>query len=528
MSSDHRLIFMLGTSLLFCPVLDAIAQSQSAITIAIAEPDLTTTSAAVSSRVAPAIANAQWILPATALNLIHEAVQVTTDQLQAAIDDGTIKAVDLVVKASDLAIKTAMPYEATALTFTGNIMLGSKSNQQLVDAAGACYSLSLSAQAIPMGLVPDRVAICSLDTTQLADALASSQNGSSASQLVQGGVWATADDPIGYTYGQMEPSVITTSKSSYRPGERILNYFLSCSVYDFSQGSFVPYNDCPIEISWNVEESSGSHAHGGSRPRGRVVVPARGGLSKVQDFYNTPDYGVSPASAGEVVPPVVGDSFLSVRTAVDDSRITYSYIAPESSGTTHLSVVGFKGTRYSPLTINSDLDVFIAGLYGRGGYVGYNGGRWSMKPNSAPAHNEQNYYATQALLGRLDNVASSYQDIYRTITGRDTQGIFINDMSLPSGGLFDFRGTYKPPHASHRRGEAADIGINNHGYSNLQIQIIASRIAANGLQQPETAASSRTCPITYDVTGPHGCTANHFHVEIDEAQIRNDENANIE
>jgi murein endopeptidase len=37
------------------------------------------------------------------------------------------------------------------------------------------------------------------------------------------------------------------------------------------------------------------------------------------------------------------------------------------------------------------------------------------------------------------------------------QLLFINDMSLPYGGLFDVNGDWKTPHKTHRIGKSADI-----------------------------------------------------------------------
>jgi len=59
---------------------------------------------------------------------------------------------------------------------------------------------------------------------------------------------------------------------------------------------------------------------------------------------------------------------------------------------------------------------------------------------------------TANTLKRLKDLAA----FYHTMTGQ-TQRLSINDISLPQGGLFDFRLDWSPPHEFHRKGIEVDI-----------------------------------------------------------------------
>lgn len=59
-------------------------------------------------------------------------------------------------------------------------------------------------------------------------------------------------------------------------------------------------------------------------------------------------------------------------------------------------------------------------------------------------------HGTPEAVAALKEIAQEY----RALTGNK---LSVNDMSLPRGGLFDFRGTWAPPHSTHRQGSDADI-----------------------------------------------------------------------
>lgn len=47
----------------------------------------------------------------------------------------------------------------------------------------------------------------------------------------------------------------------------------------------------------------------------------------------------------------------------------------------------------------------------------------------------------------------------------------VNDISLPTGGLFDFNSTWKAPHQTHRTGKDVDINQINDIPCNLDVSL---------------------------------------------------------
>ncbi len=72
--------------------------------------------------------------------------------------------------------------------------------------------------------------------------------------------------------------------------------------------------------------------------------------------------------------------------------------------------------------------------------------RLTGQTNSHPV----NHYATEFTIGKV-------QDIVQDYFNRRDATLGINDMSLVWGGLFDYKGTWQPPHDWHRDGTSADI-----------------------------------------------------------------------
>ena len=65
---------------------------------------------------------------------------------------------------------------------------------------------------------------------------------------------------------------------------------------------------------------------------------------------------------------------------------------------------------------------------------------------------DHNHYGTGATNRRLAELLALYQQFYGA-------GLYVNDMSLPKGGLFDISGHWVPAHQSHRRGIDVDMHI---------------------------------------------------------------------
>lgn len=64
----------------------------------------------------------------------------------------------------------------------------------------------------------------------------------------------------------------------------------------------------------------------------------------------------------------------------------------------------------------------------------------------------EGHWGTEDTIEKLKKIGVAYYNITKK-----TRVLSINDISLPRGGLFDYKNTWKPPHKSHRTGTDADI-----------------------------------------------------------------------
>jgi len=61
-----------------------------------------------------------------------------------------------------------------------------------------------------------------------------------------------------------------------------------------------------------------------------------------------------------------------------------------------------------------------------------------------------NHYATSLFLQKLSDLASSFHDQFKKV-------IFVNDIALEDGGLFDIHGDWHTPHKTHNTGQIVDV-----------------------------------------------------------------------
>jgi hypothetical protein len=61
-----------------------------------------------------------------------------------------------------------------------------------------------------------------------------------------------------------------------------------------------------------------------------------------------------------------------------------------------------------------------------------------------------NHYGTPALCNGIRALAAAFH-------AKWAKPLYVNDMSLPTGGLFDHKATFAPPHATHREGRHVDM-----------------------------------------------------------------------
>ncbi len=143
----------------------------------------------------------------------------------------------------------------------------------------------------------------------------------------------------------------------------------------------------------------------------------------------------------------------------------FKFTSPEPSGT-HTVTATVEG-----MTGSANISVQVEGL--------------ESLPTSSNVHwvggtsrhpNEVSHYGTPNVNAALKNIANDWQDWWN---GEDENGnpnahpddrftgsgygsmpnghLWVNDMSLPAGGLFDINGNWKESHSSHREGKDVDI-----------------------------------------------------------------------
>ncbi len=78
-------------------------------------------------------------------------------------------------------------------------------------------------------------------------------------------------------------------------------------------------------------------------------------------------------------------------------------------------------------------------------------------PPSSGASHPYGTYGTQDTVNKLLKIAEKYYEF------TDGRKLSINDLSLPKGGLFDYKATWAPPHTEHRTGNDADINLKDGG-----------------------------------------------------------------
>jgi hypothetical protein len=141
-------------------------------------------------------------------------------------------------------------------------------------------------------------------------------------------------------------------------------------------------------------------------------------------------------------------------------EIVIPFFAPEVSGSHTIRVVCVAGV--CPIPLEQQIDVQVANLRqipssnyytltdSSGGNIGDN-----------TKHDDINHYLTEAAARTLERIARAYPQAFVDPNLRTPQKIYVNDASLPLGGMFDFEGTWHPPHEEHRKGSVVDIRANN-------------------------------------------------------------------
>jgi Penicillin-insensitive murein endopeptidase len=139
-----------------------------------------------------------------------------------------------------------------------------------------------------------------------------------------------------------------------------------------------------------------------------------------------------PSGTANLSTFVLGPSYPQNRPVV--------FTAPAAAGTIQQDAYFSKG---NPPVFPGMNRVHIPGLIALTGGVGI------TLTGSKPTH-PQNHYGTPLLIAKIRQLASAFH-------AKFNKDLFVNDMSLPDGGLYDFNNTWAAPHKTHREGRTVDI-----------------------------------------------------------------------
>lgn len=138
--------------------------------------------------------------------------------------------------------------------------------------------------------------------------------------------------------------------------------------------------------------------------------------------------------AGSIAPQtfVLGPHYPQNQPAV--------FSAPPAAGSVQMVAMFSIG---NPPTVTGLNRVAVSGLIALTGGVG-------ISLTGASATHPVNHCGLPTLAAKIQQLGAAFH-------AKFGKNLFVNDMSLPDGGLYDFRNTWAPPHATHREGRTADI-----------------------------------------------------------------------
>ncbi|HSN93174.1 MAG TPA: hypothetical protein VLS93_18235, partial [Anaeromyxobacteraceae bacterium] len=283
-----------------------------------------------------------------------------------------------------------------------------------------------------------------------------------------------AGPPLGASSFDMLPSVTSSSLSPYGVGEQRLDLRVHCE-----KPSGEVARDCDLDFSWRAKTGSGGHTgHDTNRPPGRIET-------------------ANGRSAGATGPGVAGA--LSDGTG-SSGILGIAYLAPEASGETEIEVRGgavIDGVRVSTDPARVTIRVGIDGLARVAGQ-GLN------VLHGSNMHGDNNGYGTPAMGVALRGLATRFAAALEATAPPGTQSppvptLVITAISLPRGGLFDFKSEWTKPHVSHRFGDDADVDM---GLTEDQKKALAGVLNFAGFDTPEEAAR------------PSEPSATHWHLRL--------------
>lgn len=222
-----------------------------------------------------------------------------------------------------------------------------------------------------------------------------------------------------------------------RPGVPLLgNSQMTLFAFCFDPSTF-NLLVCNVHLTIHAEEGSGGHVHTANRPDG--TLDHNSGL-----------------------------------TSTDSSNpLKFVYTAPDASGVTDATLTGTDANGNPIIPVQARIGVEIDGLIGNPTSLA--GGLLTIDPISQN-HDSNNIYSTPTFSNQLQFMALDFRlrvilqcvktapdpltalNCPSTISGPVPN---MSAMNLQAGGLFDFQGTWAPPHHDHRVGVEGDMRITN-------------------------------------------------------------------
>lgn len=262
----------------------------------------------------------------------------------------------------------------------------------------------------------------------------------------------------------MLPSVFSAKISPYGIGPQTLQISTACVL--LPQGRIVP--NCAVTLQWSSRTNSGGHLHDSNRPPG---------IFKTQN-------GVSGGSTSP------GPSGSLTDNSGPTGILGQTYTSPEAAGITDLTVSGSAIVDGQAISFGPNaftIGVKVADLP-RATVAG-------LQVNAASnMHGNNNGNAQQAT---IDSLSAMVQIFSKKLSKANKMPPLLRAvaLSLPQGGLFDFKNQWHPPHVSHRYGDDADIGIRELSLS--ERRVLGAALMAAKFTTPVKAESTSNPRATH-------------------------------
>lgn len=261
--------------------------------------------------------------------------------------------------------------------------------------------------------------------------------------IIMGLAWVFMINPVwGTEYGYIHKTVIPISPSNLKP-DKPITWWLLIGCYDSWNGRYIncEFNHKVIGLKEpyigtceECIENNGGHCHNYdshplSDPPERELEYS--GIYKNRDklWIDGGQTGDSLAVIGHRMPQVAGK--IVTETTVNLLGGWYCI------------------TGCYTRTSFKDEDTLDVGVSGLERLSDPTPDEHYFKLRGGTDTHPEGHWGTESTIKKLKEIAEEYYGSDKILS--------VNDISLPKGGLFDYKDTWEPPHKSHRTGTDADI-----------------------------------------------------------------------